>query len=90
MRKINYAVYFTIYLIKLDTLYINRGQLGQCSWYSNWSMGSMAEGPELESQQEQDFPLLHVVQTGSGAYPAFYLRGNKSSFPGGKVAEAWS
>jgi hypothetical protein len=28
------------------------------------------------------FSLLHVVQTGSGAHPAFYLVGAGGSFPG--------
>jgi len=32
------------------------------------------------------FSLHHCAQIGSGAYPA----GIKSSFPGGKVARAWS
>jgi hypothetical protein len=30
--------------------------------------------------------LLHVVQTGSGAYPASYPVGSTGSFPGGKTA----
>jgi hypothetical protein len=33
---------------------------------------------------------LNKVQTGSGAHPASYLVGNRGSFPGGKVAGAWS
>jgi hypothetical protein len=32
----------------------------------------------------------HRVHTGSGAHPASYPMGTSSSFPGGKVAGAWS
>jgi hypothetical protein len=35
-----------------------------------------------------NFSLHHRVQNGSVAYPASYLRGTRSSFPGGKVAGA--
>jgi hypothetical protein len=34
----------------------------------------------------QEFPLLYVVQTGSGAHPASYPMGTEGSFPGGKAA----
>jgi hypothetical protein len=34
--------------------------------------------------------LHHRVQNGSGAHPASYPMGNRDSFPGGKVAGAWS
>jgi hypothetical protein len=33
------------------------------------------KGSEFESQLTQEFSLLHVVQTGSGAHPAFYSMG---------------
>jgi hypothetical protein len=33
----------------------------------------------------QDFSLLHVVQTDSGAHPASYPMGAAGSFPGGKA-----
>jgi hypothetical protein len=36
------------------------------------------------------FTSLHVVQTGSGAHPAFYPVGTGDSFLGGKAARAWS
>jgi hypothetical protein len=39
----------------------------------------------FESRQGQEFSLLHVVQTGSGARPASYLMG-----AGGEAAGAWS
>jgi hypothetical protein len=34
--------------------------------------------------------LHHHVQTGSGVHPNSYLMGTRNSFPGGKVARAWS
>jgi hypothetical protein len=37
-----------------------------------------------------NFSLHHRVQNGSGAHPASYPMGTKGSFPGGKVAGAWS
>jgi hypothetical protein len=39
---------------------------------------------------QQDFSLLHVIQTGSGAHPASYPMGTGTSFPGGKADEGWS
>jgi len=35
---------------------------------------------------EGSSPPHHRVQTASGAYPAYYPIGTRSSFPGGKVA----
>jgi hypothetical protein len=37
-----------------------------------------------------NFSLHRHIQTGSGAHPASYLMGIKGSFPGGRVAGAWS
>jgi hypothetical protein len=39
-------------------------------------------GSEFESRKGQEFPLLHVVQTGSGAHPASYTMGNGALCPG--------
>jgi hypothetical protein len=50
--------------------------------------GWTAEGSEFESRQGQEFSLLYVVQTGSGAHPAFYPMGTGASFFGGKEAGA--
>jgi hypothetical protein len=47
-------------------------------------------GLEFESRQGQEFSLLHVVQTGSGAHTAFSPMGIGGSFPWGKASEAWS
>jgi hypothetical protein len=44
-------------------------------WRTEWS--------EFDSRYGQKLSLLHVVQTGSGAHPA-YLMGNGGSFPGVK------
>jgi hypothetical protein len=43
-------------------------------------------GSDFESQKDQEFSLLHVVQTGSGAPPTSYPMGTWGSFP--KVKEA--
>jgi len=37
-----------------------------------------------------NFSLLHYIWTGSGAHPASYAMGTRSSFPGSKVARARS
>jgi hypothetical protein len=37
-----------------------------------------------------NFSLHHRVQNGSGAHSASYTMGTRGSFPGGKVAGAWS
>jgi hypothetical protein len=37
-----------------------------------------------------NFSLHHCFQTGSGTHPAFYPVGTRGSFPGDKVAGAWS
>jgi hypothetical protein len=50
--------------------------------------GWTAEGSVFEFKWSQDFSLLHVVQTGSGAHKASYPMGNGSCFPWGKAAGA--
>jgi hypothetical protein len=37
-----------------------------------------------------EFSLYHRVQNGSGVHPATYPVGTRGSFPGGKMAVAWS
>jgi hypothetical protein len=39
-----------------------------------------AEGSDFEFRKDQDFSLLDVVQTGSGAHPASYPMGTGSCF----------
>jgi hypothetical protein len=47
----------------------------------------MTVGLEIQSRYGQEFSLL-VIQTDSGAYPAFYQMGTGGSFSGGKAAGA--
>jgi hypothetical protein len=49
---------------------------------------SATEGSEFESRYVQEFPLLNVVQTGSGVHPTSCLMSTGGSFPGGKAAGA--
>jgi hypothetical protein len=44
------------------------------------------EGSGFESQEDQEFSLLHNVQIGSAAHPASYPNGTGASFPGNKAA----
>jgi hypothetical protein len=46
--------------------------------------GSTTEGSEFESRWGQEFSLLHVVQTTSGAHPVSYPIGKGGSSPGVK------
>jgi hypothetical protein len=48
----------------------------------------MTEESEFEPRQDQGFSLLHVVQTGSRAYPVSYLMGTGGAFSRGKEAGA--
>jgi hypothetical protein len=47
-------------------------------------MGWTTEVSEFESRYGQEFPLLHVVQTGSGAHQASYPMGTGALSPGVK------
>jgi len=40
--------------------------------------------------EETDFPVLRRVQTGTGAQPSFYSKGNGGDFLGRKAAAASS
>jgi hypothetical protein len=53
------------------------------SWYSDWLPAWTTEVSEFESKYGQEFSLLQVVQTCSGAHPASYLVGIEGLFPGG-------
>jgi hypothetical protein len=44
--------------------------------------------PRVRFPPWKDFSFLHSVQTGYGAYPAFYPMGSGCDFPGGKAAGA--
>jgi hypothetical protein len=41
----------------------------------------MTEGPEFESRWVQEFSLLHIARTGSGAHPASYPTGTDALSP---------
>jgi hypothetical protein len=53
-------------------------------------MGWTTQVLEFETPYGQEFSLLHVVQTGSGAHPASYPMATGGFFPGGEAAGAWS
>jgi hypothetical protein len=42
--------------------------------------GWTIKGSKSDSRWRQEFSILHVVQTGSGAHPAFYPIGTGGSF----------
>jgi hypothetical protein len=54
-----------------------------------WSLDGLLTGqPGLDSGQGQDVSLLHDVQTGPGAHPAFYTVSSEGSFTGDKNLNA--
>jgi hypothetical protein len=53
---------------------------------SGYSYGLRAGRREFDSRQEQDIFLFSIVQTGSGARPAFYPMGTWVCFTRGKAA----
>jgi hypothetical protein len=53
-------------------------------YVSRYSEGLRASRPEFDSLQGQDFSLLHVVQTGSGAQTVSYPKGTGGSSQGVK------
>jgi hypothetical protein len=44
----------------------------------------MTKGSKFESREDQEFSLLHVIQTGFGVHLTSYPMGSRCSFPGGK------
>jgi hypothetical protein len=54
------------------------------------SLVSIALGYWLDDAGAGNFYLRHSVQNDSGAHPASYPMGTRSSFPGGKAAGVWS
>jgi hypothetical protein len=46
--------------------------------------GLVDQAVKFEYWKGQEFSLLHIVQTGSGAHPASYPMGSGGSFPGVK------
>jgi hypothetical protein len=64
--------------ISLFTIIQSFDESPKLSRYNDWS--------EFESRYGQEFSLLLVVQTGSGAHSASYPMDTNGSFPGGKAA----
>jgi hypothetical protein len=52
--------------------------------YSVWIQAARQSDRGFESQYRQEFSLLHVVHTGSGAHPATYPMGTGGSLRRGK------
>jgi hypothetical protein len=63
-----------------------RNVISQRLELSRYSDGLRDGRPGFDSRQRQDFSVLHSVQTGSRAHPAFYPMGIVDSFPGDKAA----
>jgi hypothetical protein len=51
---------------------------------TGYEMDSLGSVPAVE----RDFSLLHIIQTGYGAYPTFYPTDNEGSYPRNKAARA--
>jgi hypothetical protein len=49
------------------------------------AIGWTTEGSEFESWWDQEFSLLHVVQSGSGVHPTSYPIGTGGSLPGSEA-----
>jgi hypothetical protein len=70
-------------LVAFDCYY---KESGTRSRYSDWLWARRPRGRSSNCRSVQDFSLLHVVQTGSGAHLASYPMSTWGSFPGGKAA----
>jgi hypothetical protein len=68
--------------LDMQSEFLSQPKRLDAGWAIGWS--------EFESQQGQEFSLLHNIQTDSGAHLASYLMGTKGSFPSGKAARAGS
>jgi hypothetical protein len=51
-------------------------------------MGWKTEGLDFKFQQGQEFSLLNILQTSSGAHPAFYPMGTRVFSPKSKEERA--
>jgi hypothetical protein len=59
---------------------------------STYVYGHELSDPVLETRQQQEFYLIQIIQTGSGAQRAFYSKGTAALFPRVKASRAqyWS
>jgi hypothetical protein len=62
--------------------------LKEAEHYLSLTMGWMTEWSEFESWYSEEFSLLHIVQTSSGAHPTSQLTGTRGSFTRSKSAGA--
>jgi hypothetical protein len=65
----------------MGTEFSTRGEDGKCMPGYLSRYGDRLR-PGFDSRQGLDFSLLHNVQTGSGAHPAFYSAGTGAFSPG--------
>jgi hypothetical protein len=71
------------FIMHCDTVKSRDSSVGIATGY-----GLDDHGVGVRVPVNQEFSLLHVVQTGSGAHPASYPMSTVGSFPGGKAAWA--
>jgi hypothetical protein len=57
---------------------VSRSRSGNTNGATGWTADDLG----LDSGQGQYFSALHVIQTGSGAHPAYYPMGTGGDFPG--------
>jgi hypothetical protein len=57
---------------------------------SDYATGWTTEKSGFDSRQDEEFCLLHSVQTGSGARLALYSMGTLGSFPRSTAVGTWS
>jgi hypothetical protein len=85
LPKITHEVHF---ITSLDIFSVAGARIVQSVW--RLATGWTTERSEFKSRYGQEFSLLHIIQTSSGAHPASYPMGTGGSFQRGKVAEAGS
>jgi hypothetical protein len=67
--------------------FINEHTSGEeLGYFSNYT--GRTTGVRFPVREMSFFSPHQRVQTGSGAHPAFYPMGTRSSYPGGEAAEA--
>jgi hypothetical protein len=85
--KSNESALFKLWLVISDLVDLSRGSsIGIALGYGLDDRDSRVRVPARGT----DSSLHHHVQHGSGAHPAVYPMGTRSSFPGGKAAGPWS
>jgi hypothetical protein len=72
-----------MFVVSLGTYGSQDSAVGTLTGY-----GPDGQGDGVQVLVGAGFFSLHVIQTGSGAYPASYPKGTGGSFPRGKAAGA--